>query len=103
MRRARRPTAPTRSGSKSKPNEWQLQDAKARFSELFQQARESGPQRVTRHRKTAVVVLPAEDYDRLVADKARRGSLLEFFARSPLAPAGIKLDRPRDYGRTVER
>lgn len=103
MRSARRPPAPTRNGTKSKPNEWQLQDAKARFSEQFQPARESGPQRVTGYCKTAVVVRAAEDYERLVADKARRGSLIEFFARSPLAPAGIKLDRPRDYGRTVER
>lgn len=28
--------------------EWQLQDAKARFSEVFRLARESGPQRVTK-------------------------------------------------------
>ena len=82
--------------------EWQLQEAKARFSEVFRLARESGPQRVTKHGRTAVVVLPAEEYERLSKPKGRRGSLVEFFADSPLAGAGIQLDRERDFGRAVE-
>jgi antitoxin Phd len=51
--------------SKSARNEWQLQDAKARFSELFRLARERGPQPVTKHGREAVVVLSSEEYDRL--------------------------------------
>lgn len=82
--------------------EWQLQEAKARFSEVFRLARESGPQRVTKHGRTAVVVLPAEEYERLSKPKGRQGSLVEFFADSPLAGAGIQLDRERDFGRAVE-
>ncbi len=91
--------------SKKRPavqKDWQLQEAKARFSELFRLARERGPQRVTKHGTTAVVVLPAEDYERLSSAKARKGSLVQFFADSPLAGSGIQLDRERDYGRTVE-
>jgi prevent-host-death family protein len=83
-------------------SEWQLQDAKARFSELFRLARERGPQRVTRHGKTSVVVLGAEEYERLTRPKARPESLVEFFANCPLAGSGIRLDRPPDYGRTVD-
>jgi len=82
--------------------DWQLQDAKARFSEVFRLARESGPQRVTKHGRTAVVVIPAEEYERLSAPKARQGSLAQFFANSPLAGSGIQLDRPRDFGRDIE-
>jgi prevent-host-death family protein len=82
--------------------EWQLQEAKARFSELFRMARERGPQRVTKHGRTAVVVLPAEEYERLSNARARRGSLAQFFAESPLAGSGIHLERKRDYGRNVE-
>jgi prevent-host-death family protein len=48
------------------PGAWQLQDAKARFSELVRRARAAGPQRVTVHGRDAVVVLSAEDYARLV-------------------------------------
>ncbi len=83
-------------------NEWQLQEAKARFSEVFRLARECGPQRVTKHGRTAVVVLPAEEYERLSRSKTRRGSLVRFFADSPLAGSGIQLDRQRDFGRAIE-
>lgn len=82
--------------------EWQLQDAKARFSELFRLARERGPQRVTKHGREAVVVVPAEEYERLTAPRAGYRSLVQFFAASPLRGSGIDLERPRDFGRTIK-
>ena len=90
--------------SKGRPvqQEWQLQEAKARFSEVFRLARERGPQRVTKHGRQAVIVIPAEEYARLVASEARKGSLADFFAASPLRGSGIDLDRPRDLGRDVK-
>lgn len=81
---------------------WQLQDAKAHFSELFRLARDSGPQRVTKHGRAAVVVLPEEEYQRLVSVPAPAGSLARFFSESPLAEANLDLKRPRDMGRPVE-
>jgi antitoxin Phd len=81
---------------------WQLQNAKARFSELFRRARLEGPQYVTRQGKDTVVVLPAEDFERLTARATQPGSLVEFFARSPLAKVQLKLERQRDYGRKVD-
>ena len=84
------------------PQEWQLQDAKARFSEVFRLARERGPQRVTKHGKEAVVIIPAEEYARITATSSRRGSIAQFFAASPLRNSGIKLDRQRDFGRAVD-
>jgi prevent-host-death family protein len=82
--------------------DWQLQEAKARFSEVFRLARECGPQRVTKHGRTAVVVLPAEEYERLSGSKVRQGSLIRFFADSPLAGSDIQLDRQRDFGRAID-
>jgi prevent-host-death family protein len=82
--------------------DWQLQEAKARFSEVFRLARERGPQRVTKHGRAAVIVLPAEDYERLTRAKTHPGSLVRFFADSPLAGSGIRLDRKRDFGRAIE-
>jgi prevent-host-death family protein len=81
--------------------EWQLQEAKARFSEVFRLARECGPQRVTKHGRTAVVVIPAEEYERLSRPGAPKGSLVQFFADSPLVGSGIQLERQRDFGRVV--
>jgi prevent-host-death family protein len=87
-------------GTRGRAGEWQLQDAKARFSEVFRLARSREPQRVTRHGKEAVVVLPAEEFERL-SGRERRDSLVEFFANSPLAGSGIVLERREDYGRPV--
>jgi prevent-host-death family protein len=62
---------------------WQLQDAKAHFSQVVREARERGPQCVTVHGKDAVVILSAEEYARLSAARARP-SLHDLLSRSPL-------------------
>lgn len=80
---------------------WQLQTAKARFSELFRRARSEGPQYVTRQGKEAVVVLPAEEFERLKR-RPRKTSLVQFFAESPLVGSGIDLERKPDFGRKVK-
>jgi antitoxin Phd len=81
---------------------WQLQAAKARFSEVFRLARSQGPQWVTRSGKEAVVVLASEDFERLTRRKKQSGSLVEFFAKSPLAGLELNLDREPDFGRPVD-
>ncbi len=72
--------------------EWPFDEAEARFGELFRLARESGPQRVTKHGR-AVVVLSVEEYEHLSRPRAQQGSLVQFFARSPLAGSGIEFER----------
>jgi prevent-host-death family protein len=63
--------------------EWQLQDAKNRFSELVQRARKEGPQIVTLRGQRAAVVLSAETFDALTAD---RPSLVEHLLSGPAWP-----------------
>src|ERR1017187_1582348 len=86
----------------SKHSPWQLQTAKARFSELFRRARSEGPQYVTRGGKEAVVIVPVEEFDRLTARTRQPQSLVEFFAQSPLAGVDLDLERKPDYGRKVK-
>jgi antitoxin Phd len=81
---------------------WQLQAAKARFSEVFRLALASGPQLITRGGRDAVVMLPAAQFDALVARSQQPKSLVEFFKRSPLAGLDLELGRDRDSGRDVE-
>jgi antitoxin Phd len=81
---------------------WQLQTAKARFSEVFRKARSEGPQWITRQGKEAVVVLPAEEFEKLKRRRKQPKSLVQFFAESPLAGSGIDLERKPDYGRSVD-
>ncbi len=49
-----------------------------------------------------MVMVPAEEFERLVERAKQPRSLVKFFADSPLARAGIDLERKPDYGRTVE-
>ena len=46
-------------------NSWQLQDAKARFSEFLDAALERGPQVVTRRGVEAAVLVPIEEWRRV--------------------------------------
>ena len=46
--------------------EWPIQDAKHKFSALVDAALAGQPQRVTRQGQPAVVVLAAQEYDRLL-------------------------------------
>jgi antitoxin Phd len=47
---------------------WQLQDAKARFSELIEATLRDGPQVVTRRGVETAVVVPIEEWKRLKAN-----------------------------------
>jgi prevent-host-death family protein len=44
---------------------WQVREAKARFSEMVERAFKEGPQTVTRHGKAVAVLVPADEYRRL--------------------------------------
>lgn len=77
---------------------WQLQTAKQRFSELVERARHEGPQVVTKHGKAAVVIVSAEDYERLSGSEP---SLVEFIRSAPDFDL-LDLSRAEDRGRNVE-
>jgi antitoxin Phd len=81
---------------------WQLHDAKARFSELFRRVRTEGPQRVVKQRGEAVVIVPAEDFDRASETARQPNSLLEFFQSAPTGGQGLDLKRKRDKTRTIK-
>ena len=82
--------------SKTSPPGWKLQDAKARFSELVRLARTEGPQHVTVRGQDAVVVIAAEELERLLAPKADFLAFME-----SLSADGLNLTRDRDTGRDV--
>jgi antitoxin Phd len=78
---------------------WKLQDAKARFSELVRRARTEGPQRVTVRGHDAVVVISADEMERLMPP---RNDTLPFVAfMESLSVDGLDLTRDQDTGRDV--
>ena len=62
---------------------WQMQDAKARMSELVKSA-QSQPQDITVHGKSVAVVISRSTFDRL---SQAQGSLVDFMRLSPLVDA----------------
>ncbi len=62
-------------------NTWQMQEAKARLSELVKLAELDGPQDITLHGRSVAVVLSRAAYQRLSGQGA---SLTEFMQASPL-------------------
>src|SRR5713226_3122209 len=81
---------------------WQVQTAKARFSEVFRRARTEGPQRITRQGKDGVVMISDEQYHRLTAKARQPKSLVQFFRESPLVGVKLDLERDKDAGRDIE-
>ena len=81
----------------TRPPGWKLQDAKAQFSEPVRRARTDGPQRVTVRGHDAVVVIAAEELDRL-----RPQAAIPFLTfMESLSIEGLDLTRTRDTGRDV--
>jgi antitoxin Phd len=87
---------------KASGESWQVQSAKARFSEVFRRARTEGPQRITRQGKDGVVMLAEEQYDQLVGKSHQPRSLVQFFRESPLVGVELDLERSRDPERDIE-
>jgi prevent-host-death family protein len=81
---------------------WQIQSAKARFSEVFRRARAEGPQRITRQGKEGVVMVAEEQYAQLVGKAHQPKNLVQFFRQSPLVGVKLVLERDRDTGRDVD-
>jgi prevent-host-death family protein len=80
----------TSSMGRSRPGRWRLQDAKARFSEVVREAQQRGPQRVTLHGKDAVVIVDADEFDRLQRPVTGRDIVTALSASSL---AEVKFDR----------
>ena len=79
---------------------WQMQTAKARFSEVVKHATDEGPQEITVHGRSVAVVISRELFDRL---SGNQNSLLDFMQQSPLyGQEDIVFERDRSTPREVD-
>lgn len=90
---------PEPSGTKPRRGAWKLEDAKARFSEVVRRARSEGPQRVSIRGREAVVVIAADEFERLQPRSAHRLPFVAFM--ETLSGKGLDLTRDDDVGRDV--
>jgi prevent-host-death family protein len=79
---------------------WQIQEAKARLSEVVKDAEREGPQELTSHGRSVAVVVSRAEYDRLAGTGE---SLAAFMRRSPLyGQDDIAFERDKSLTREVE-
>ncbi|WP_026819013.1 type II toxin-antitoxin system Phd/YefM family antitoxin [Arthrobacter castelli] len=78
---------------------WQLQTAKARFSEVLETAAAEGPQIVTKHGKDYGVIMSYTDYHQW--RMAIAPGLVDFLLQ-PAATIELDVERTKDTGREVE-
>lgn len=78
---------------------WQMQEAKARLSEVVKCAESEGPQNITLHGQSVAVLVSRSMFDRLTGNDL---SLVEFMRRSPLYGAeDVNLERDPGVTREV--
>jgi antitoxin Phd len=77
---------------------WQVQEAKQRFSELIRAAQADGPQVVTRHGEEIAVVIDIADYHHM------RGGTTEFkdYLRAGDAFEDLGLGRSTEHPRIID-
>lgn len=86
---------------KAQPEKWQLQTAKAKFSEVFRRARTEGPQHVVKHGSEEVVIVSKEEFERMAQPPETAKSLAQVLLESPFAGSGIQFERSREYPRKI--
>ena len=77
---------------------WETQEATSRFSEVVDLTMTEGPHLVTRRGAEAVVVLPAEDYHRLVGEAP---NLIDHLLKAPRGEA-LVITRSKELIRGFE-
>jgi antitoxin Phd len=80
-------------------NSWQLQEAKAKLSEVVQLALNDGPQEITLRGASAVIVISAVQFAKL---KKPQSTFVQFLRHSPLIGLDLNLKRDSSLTRDVE-
>jgi len=78
--------------------QWQLQDAKARLSEVIKSAQDEGPQQVTVRGKPSAVIISVTEYEAL---KKQRPGFVSFMQASPFVGAELAIERSDSLTRDV--
>jgi prevent-host-death family protein len=79
---------------------WQMQEAKAKLSELVKSAQMDGPQKITMHGQSVAVVISQSMYQRLTNNQL---TLNEFIKNSPFfGMDDLSIEREQSLTRDVE-
>lgn len=77
---------------------WQLQEAKAKLTQLIKDAKRA-PQIISRHGVKETVVMSVDYYEKLIGKKE---DIATFFKKSPLYGVDLDITRDKSRGRDVD-
>lgn len=78
---------------------WQIQEAKARFSELVNEVEENGYCTITKNGRPVVVMMSKKEFENI---KKPNNSLLDFFKQAPCSEIDLDVKRKQDQGRDID-
>ena len=78
--------------------QWQLQEAKAKFSEVVKLANLEGPQEITMRGEPTAVLISLKDFKKI---KENKPSLVSFMRSSPLLGVELELERDKPPDRNI--
>jgi len=79
--------------------QWQLQEAKAKFSEVVKLANQEGPQEITMRGQPTAILISLKDFEKI---KKKKPSLVSFMRASPLIGVDLKLERDKSPARELK-
>ncbi len=85
--------------NKDHNNIWQIQEAKAKFSQLVEDANIKGHQTITKQGKPIAVMLSKAEFDKISRSKT---SLLEFFKSAPCQDVDLDIERQKDLPQDID-
>lgn len=80
-------------------NQWQLQEAKAKFSQVVKEAKEHGEQFITYHGEVTVIIISKERYEELIHSTK---TLLDLFKDAPLPELDLDITRSKESNRPID-
>ncbi len=78
---------------------WQLQEAKAKFSELVTEVMEDGYQTITKNGRPVAVLISHDEFEQIKKPKKNLG---DFLLDSPLFEYDLDIKRTKDFGRDID-
>ena len=85
--------------SKKNNNIWQIQEAKAQFSQLVEDANKKGYQTITKQGEPVAVIVSKKEFDKMNRPKT---SLLNFFKEAPFPEVELDMKRSKDLPREID-
>jgi prevent-host-death family protein len=78
---------------------WQVQEAKARFSQLIQEVENGSHYTITKNGHPVAVVMSTSEFEKM---KRFDDSLLDFFKQAPFPDIDLDVNRSKETGRDVD-